>query len=128
MTKHFKTSDPPAEKPNSPPIQPVAEPPAPLEPRPEPQEAAPAPAAPEPAEQPPEVVTAPETETEPAAPRRSARASQPTDKLQLSWGTKSYVQTVSVKVPSSFGIKDSSLAVNLEGEEGITEIPALSTD
>ena len=126
MTKHFKTSDPPVDKPNPSPVQPelVTEP---LEVRPEPQEeVAPAPAASEPAEPLPEVVTTPEPE--PAAPRRSARASQPTDKLQLSWGTKSYVQTVSVKVPSSFGIKDSSLAVNLEGEEGITEIPALSTD
>ena len=126
MTKHFKTSDSPVVKSYPLPVLPNPEPPAPLELRPEPQEVAPVPVpvAQEPAEPPPAVVTAPEPE--PAAPRRSSRASQPIDRLQLSWGTKSYAQSVSVKVLTSFGIKDSSLAVNLEGEEGITEIPALS--
>ena len=122
MTKHFKSSDPPVDQTNSSPNQPpqAAEPPAPLgqelEPEAAPQEPSQTEAAPpEVAE--PRPVPHPLPEPETAAPRRSSRASNPVDKLQVSWGTKSYAQAVSGKVPSSLGIKD-SLAHCEPGEGG----------
>ena len=110
MTKHFKTSDYPETNPpvNQPPLALEADPrPQPTQPLPEPEaEPNPEPTAP------PQAAPAPAQAAEPTQqpaepPRRSSRASQQTDRLQLSWGTKSYAQVVSVKDPSSLCIQDS---------------------
>ena len=120
MTKHFKSSDPPVTQTNSSPDQPpqAAESLAPL--GPEPEAVLPVPVQPEVAA--PEVTEPaqpePLTEPEPAAPRRSSRASKPVDKLQVSWGTKSYAQAVSGQVPSSLGIRDSLACCEPRGGGG----------
>ena len=122
MTKHFKSSDPPVTQTNSSPDQPpqAAESPAPLGPEPAPEAVLPEPVQPEVAA--PEVTEPaqpePLTEPEPAAPRRSSRASKPVDKLQVSWGTKSYAQAVSGQVPSSLGIRDSLACCEPRGGGG----------
>ena len=116
-TKHVKDSDaqpkPPVLAPRSPPLlprEPETPPTAPaLEPMLTPP---PAPAAERPPvqspEPPPPVSPAPAAAPAPdTAPRRSSRASKPTDKLQISWGTKSYAQAVSDNTdPGSVSIRE----------------------
>ena len=109
MTKHFKPSSEsiplPAARPQSEPepvVTPAPElPPAPAlveEPAPviEPQ-----PPSPEPVSQPTQPPLAPEPE-----PRRSSRQRQAPERLEVSWGTKSYAQAVKTD-PRSLIIKDS---------------------
>ena len=122
MTKHFKTSDSPAD-PTDPPMYqppvaveavPLHQPPEPQEPRPERQEAP----NPVPADMPP-IVQAPVPVVEQAeAPRRSSRVSKEPDRLEISWGTKSYAQVVSDKDPGSLCIKDSIHLLDPDGGRG----------
>ena len=119
MTKHFKRSDSPV-APADPPVSqppvvleadPPNQPPEPPQPIPEPR----AEPDPEPADLPP-VAQAPAPAIEPAeAPRRSSRASQQPDRLQITWGSKSYAQVVSDKDPGSLCIKDSIHLLDPEG-------------
>ena len=119
MTKHFKRSDTPV-APADPPVSqppvvleadPPNQPPEPPQPIPEPR----AEPDPEPADLPP-VAQAPAPAIEPAeAPRRSSRASQQPDRLQITWGSKSYAQVVSDKDPGSLCIKDSIHLLDPEG-------------
>ena len=80
----------PVTEPLTPPLAPAAEPPPAHSPEPTP------PVSPD-----PEAMAAPDT-----APRRSSQASKTTDKLQLSWGTKTHAQAVSDTDHDSISIKD----------------------
>ena len=117
MTKHFKPSNEsiplPAEKPQSEPepvVTPAPElPPAPVlveEPAPV---IAPQPPSPDPVSQPTQPLLAPEPE-----PRRSSRQRQAPDRLEMSWGTKSYAQAVKTD-PRSLIIKESLNPTDPEG-------------
>ena len=139
MTKHFKSSDPPVSLSESrhtepPSVQQPPEPPVHRAPAPETPEAAQEPApvaatpAPEPAHTAKPPITAPPPPPQDLAPsapeptaRRSSRARHETDKLQISWGTKSYAQAVSGMDPGSIGIRDSLHHKDPRGEGGITE-------
>ena len=134
MTKHFKTSDsdlspqeasqpspvPAAQPPLTPRLDPEA---APAEPAqspgarghlgPNPEVPCPPSPGPQAEEQIPSPEPAPQAPAPPmpppatAAPRRSSRASKAPDKLELSWGTKSYAQAVTNTDPASISIRDS---------------------
>ena len=132
MTKHFKSSDPPVSPSESrhtepPPVRQPPEPPMHVAPAPETPEAVPAAAAPapEPAQPPSTAPPPPPQDPAPNAPeptpRRSSRVRHEPDKLQVSWGTKSYAQAVSGTDPSSIGIRDSLHHKDPRGEGGITE-------
>ena len=131
MTKHFKPSDEPSPK---------SQPNLAAEPQPE-TVAAPAPElppAPVLVEEPPPAIEPPQPpspapvsqSTEPTVPvapgpakpepRRSSRPSKAPERLQLSWGTKSYVQAVKTD-PRSLVIKDSLHPSDPRGGGGITE-------
>ena len=116
MTKHVKDSDAsfktPESAPKPPPMLPIQPETPHTAPAPEPLwTPPPAPAAESPPSQSPEPPppTSPAPVPTPApetAPRRSSRASKATDKLQISWGTKSYAQAVSDTDPGSISIRD----------------------
>ena len=136
MTKHFKSSDPPVSLSESrhtapPSVQQPPEPPVHRAPAPEIPEAAPEPAPaaatppPEPAQPPSTAPPPPPQDPASSAPeptaRRSSRVRHEPDKLQISWGTKSYAQAVSGTDPSSIGIRDILHHKDPRGEGGITE-------
>ena len=130
MTKHFKpsyepiTTPPQPDVPAEPQQEPVAAPapeliPAPaLVEEPAPVIDPPQPTSPAPVSQPTQPTVAPE----PAVPeqRRSARAKKATERLELSWGTKSYAQAVKTD-PRSLIIKDSLNPSDPRGGGGINE-------
>ena len=129
MTKHFKPSDefipksqqnPAAEPQPETAAAPAPElPPAPvLVEEPAPVVEPPQPPSPAPVSQPPEPTVAPEPAK--PEPRRSSRPSKASERLQLSWGTKSYVQAVKTD-PRSLVIKDSLHPSDPRGGGGITE-------
>ena len=123
MTKHVKDSDNPLKLPEPMPM-PRAPPMPPTPPMPEPNLVPEPPLRPPPAPTAEPPLTTPSTAAEPPTqrsepapaatptpdtdpgPRRSSRASKTTDKLQLSWGTKTYAQAVLATDLGSVSLRD----------------------
>ena len=135
MTKHFRTDDTPANPAPTPtprPVVPAADPvpdctpnttqePASIptpEPRPAPMRLTPAP---EPDMAPAPVPTTPTLSPPSPILRRSSRASNAPDRLEMSWGTKTYAQAVTGTDLCSLGISDSLHYSDPRGEGDITE-------